>query len=364
MTVSYPTRRGRRVRRRRTVRFLLVLVAVGSLATAAGTWAGSRLADTPAPPPAPRTVEVGPAQLVVPGGWRSVPVERSSVAALDPRRAVAFAPTGWPSARVVVEFGAPADASLLPPALRAASPDAAQPEAARLAGQPALLYRDVAVAPADRLDITVLTTTAGVLAIGCPSGDDCTNELDAAAVPGATTLVPTAWLALGLRLPAVLKRLDRNRRAHRAALAQANALWRQARLARRLAADHMTAAAALRPSAGSVGRTLIAGLTGTATAYRALARSASHRWRGRFIAARRHIRRSEAGLRAALADVPRPSAAPAARPTAEPAVTVPDLPAPGGVPLFIFAALALLAASAGIVLGTTGAAARLRRLIG
>jgi hypothetical protein len=51
------------------------------------------------------------------------------------------------------------------------------------------------------------------------------------------------------------------------------------------------------------------------------------------------------------------------RPKPEPAVTVPDLPAPGGVSLFIFAALALLAASAGIVLGTTGAATRLRRLV-
>jgi hypothetical protein len=119
----------------------------------------------------------------------------------------------------------------------------------------------------------------------------------------------------------------------------------------------------LRPSAGTAGRRLIASLTSTAAAYRALARAASNRWRSRFIAARQRIRSSEAALTAALADIPRPKAAPIARPKPKPVVTVPDVPAPGGVSLLVFAALALLAAATGVVLGTSGAAGRLRELM-
>ena len=346
---------------RRALRFLLIVVTAAGLATLAGTWAGSRLADPEepaAPPPPPRKVQVGSAQLVVPAGWRSIPVERARVAGLDPDRAVAFAPAGRSSEAIVAEFGPGTDASLLPPGRRAAFPGFTSPTVtARLAGRPATLYRGLT----ERLDLTVMATTAGTLAIGCP--DECVKELDAVSVPGATTLVPTASLALGLRLPAVIERLDRNRRAHRAALAGTNALWRQGRLARKLTADHASAAAALRPSAGTAGRRLIASLTATATAYRALARAASNRWRSRFIAARERIRRSEAALTAALADVPRPRAAPIVRPKPKPVVTIPDIPAPGGVSMLVFAALALLAAAAGVLLGSRGAAARLRQLM-
>ncbi|HET9737191.1 MAG TPA: hypothetical protein VFP78_03650 [Solirubrobacteraceae bacterium] len=348
----------------RAVRFAVAVVAAAALAIAAGSWAGSRLAEPEepaAPPPPPRAVEVGAAKLVVPAGWRSIPLERSGVAGLDPERAVAFAPAGRASTPIVAEFGPVTDASLLPPALsadvlRSTSP----PDATRLGGHPAWLYR---AAGSERLDLTVLTTTAGVLAIGCPAGNECTKDVEAAGVPGATTLVPSDSLALGLRLPVVVERLDRNRRAHRAALADANALWRQGRLAGRLSTDHAAAADALRTSAGTAGRRLLASLADTATAYSALARAASNRWRNRFIAARQRIKRSEAALTAALADVPQPRAAPALPPKPEPAISIPDIPAPGGVSLLLFAALALLAAAAGVVLGTTGATERLRRVM-
>jgi hypothetical protein len=348
----------------RAVRFAVAVVAAAALAIAAGSWAGSRLAnpeEPAAPPPPPRAVEVGPAKLVVPAGWRPIPLERSGVAGLDPERAVAFAPARRTSTPIVAEFGPVTDASLLPPVLGAALlRPTSPPDATRLGGHPAWLYRAVG---SERLDLTVLTTTAGVLAIGCPAGHECTKHIDAAGVPGATTLVPSASLALGLRLPVVVERLDRNRRAHRAALARANALWRQGRLARRLSADHAAAADALRPSAGTAGQRLLASLTSTATAYSTLARAASNHWRSRFIAARQRIQRSETALTAALAVAPQPRAAPALPPKPEPAISIPDIPTPGGVSLLVFAALALLAAAAGVALGTTGATERLRRVM-
>jgi hypothetical protein len=349
----------------RAARFAVIVVAAGALAIAAGSWAGSQVA-TPAepepPPPAPRTVSVGPAQVIVPPGWRSIPVERSGVAGLDAERAAVFVRG---SGRVIAEFGPASDASLLPPALRAAFRGPLPPSArVQLGGRPASLYPDLPISgAAERVDLAVLTTTAGVLALACRAGDDCAKELQAATVQGAATLVPSASLALALRLPTVVERLDRNRRAHRAALARANALWRQGRLARRLSADHAAAADALRPSAGTAGQRLLASLTGTATAYSTLARAASNHWRSRFIAARQRIRRSEAALTAALAVAPKPRAAPPLPPKPEPAISIPDIPAPGGVSLLLFAALALLAAAAGVALGTTGATERLRRVM-
>ena len=349
----------------RAARFAVIVVVTGALAIAAGSWAGSQLA-TPAepepPPPAPRSVSVGPAQVIVPPGWRSIPVDRSGVAGLDPDRAAAFV---HKSKRIVAEFGEATDASLMPPALRAAFPGSVPPPAlTQLGGRPASLYPDLPISGgADRADLAVLTTTAGVLALACPAGDDCAKELQAATVQGATTLVPSASLALALRLPTVVKRLDSSRRTHRAALRRAARGRRQGAAARRLAAAHTAAAAALRASAGTTGRPLIAGLTRTASAYAALARAASNRWHNRFIAARERIRRSESALNAALADIPRPRAAPTVRPKPAPVMSIPDIPAPGGVSLLLFAALALLAAGAGVALGTTGATTRLRQLL-
>ncbi len=338
---------------------MVVVIAAAGLAIFAGTLAGSRLAapeESPVPAP-PRAVSVGSAKLVVPAGWRPIPVARSGVSGLDAARAVAFSRS---SERIVAEFGPATDASLLPPGLRAAVPGSPSPVATRLAGHRASLYRDLSVGGA-QTDVTVLATTAGVLAVACTG---CGEQVSAAAVPGATTLVPSPSLALALRLPTVLDRLDGNRRTHRAALARAHAGRRQGAAARRLAADHASAATALRQSAGTAGRRLLTSLTATATAYRAFAGAASNRWRSRFIAARRKIQRSEATLTAALADIPRPRAAPAVRPKPASTPLLTDIPAPGGVSLLVFALLALLAAGAGVAVGTTGTAARLRQLMG
>jgi hypothetical protein len=351
------------------------LLAV-ALATLAGTWAG-RVAsppepEPPAPTPAPARVEqAGPAQLLVPGAWRSIPLDESGVAGLDAKHAAAFVQKSEPSVRIVAEFGAIGDPSLMPAALRAAFPEpGAEPARARLGVHRAALYSGVATADESaRADVTLMATTKGVLAISCAASAattyDCASDLSAVGVPDATTLVPTPALALGLRLPGVLERLDRDRRTHRAALARAGTRWRRAAAAGRLAADHARAAATLRPVAGAAGASLLASLASTQRAYRALQRAARNRWRSRFIAARQRIQSAETGLRTALASVPKPSPAPRMpRPRPEPVsvpAPAPIVAGPNGVSPLIFILLALLAAGAGLAAGTAGAAPRLWR---
>jgi hypothetical protein len=357
---------------RAAVIVLAAVVAV-AVATLAGAWAG-RLAETPepeapAPTPAPLRVEAaGPAQLLVPGEWRSIPVEEAGVAA---KHAVAFIPKSEPSVRIVAEFGAISDPSLLPPGMRAAFPETSgEPARARLGVHRAARYSDLAGAEdSARADVTLMATTKGVLALACSSTEgtsyDCASELTAVGVPGATTLVPTPSLALGLRLPGVLERLDRDRRTHRAVLARAATGRRRAVVAGRLAADHARAAAALRPVAGAAGASLLASLAGTQRAYGALQRAAANRWRSRFIAARQRIQAAEATLTTALANVAKPSPAPRMpRPRPEPApapAPVPIVTGPDGVSPLVFILLALLAAGAGMAAGTSGAAPRLWR---
>lgn len=360
-------------------RGLVMLAAVAALALAAlaGTWAGTVATppepEPPAPPPPERIVQAGAAQLVAPGAWRAIPVERAGVAGFEASDAVAFTVRSRPSVRVVAEFGPATDASLLPPGLRALAPEIASPMAGtRLGGQRAALYSDVTLGDSTRADITLVATTKGVLAIACTAagtaattGYDCASKVRAAAVPGATTLVPASSLPLSLALPPVVARLDRDRRTHRAALARAAFGRPQARAAGRLAAAHATAASTLRPVAGEAGQPLLASLTRTRYAYAKLERAAANRWRSRFAAFRAPVRRAEATLVAALADIPKAqSAGPPARikpaTAPAPAAALP-IPTPGGISPVVFAILALIAAITGVVLGTAGAAPRLLR---
>ena len=371
--------RGSRDARPKPRRGVLLLAAAFALVLAAlaGTWAGTVATppepEPPAPPPPDRIVQAGPAQLLAPAAWRAIPVERAGVAGLDGQQSVAFAVRSHPSVRIVAEFGPPADASLLPPGLRAAFPEITSPMVGtRLGGQRAALYSDVAIGKSTRADVTVMATTKGVLAIACTAavpattkGYDCAPKVSAAAVPGASTLVPSPSLALSLALPPVVERLDRDRRTQRAALARAAFGRPQARAAGRLEAAHANAAAALRPAASEAGQPLLASLARTQAAYAKLERAAANRWRSRFRAAREPVRRAETALVAALADSPKAQvAAPPSRieppPAPAPAATT-AIPTPGGISPLAFAVLSLIAAIAGIALGTAGAAPRLLR---
>ena len=152
-----------------------------------------------------------------------------------------------------------------------------------------------------------LTSFAPLAANACqPLASECDTGIESISVADAVALVPSPSLALSLRLPAVVHRLDSERAAQRGALQRAATARGQALAARRLAAAYADAAAALRRVAGAPGASLIEHLAGVRRAYGALARAAAAGSVGAFAATSRAVRRAEAGLTRAIAAVPGP----------------------------------------------------------
>jgi hypothetical protein len=247
---------------------------------------------------------------VVPAEWQPVVPATSGIAGLDPGRSAVLAPSAGLSSRAVLTIGPVDDPSLIPRALRAqlqAPPP--RPRNTALGGRPAWRYSGLAtrVRQLETMDVTVLPTTSGVVAVACgapphtwPAASGCESAVQSVSVPGAATLVPSPSVALAARLPAVVARLDRERVDGRAALSRAETRTAQALAARRLAHRHLAAADALRPAHGAAWRSLVAGLVGAGHAYAALARAASDGSVTRFDAARRLARRTEARLAGAI----------------------------------------------------------------
>jgi hypothetical protein len=207
--------------------------------------------------------------------------------------------------------------------------------------------------------VTVLATTAGVLAVACTSvagqeaASDCGSEVSSVTVPGARALVPSPSLALELHLPAVVDQLNRRRSKHRARLNGARTHESQALAARLLGVDHRAAARSLRSLGGPAAAPLIRDLTNVADAYGALARAADDASPGAFASAATGIRHAEAVLAGGVAAVSRPQ-------TAELTARVTtrqdrDGSAPSGVPTILFALLTALATTAGVATGNSGA---------
>ena len=115
------------------------------------------------------------------------------------------------------------------------------------------------------MDVTVLPTTAGVLAVGCAwpvdfmgggLAPDCASSVESISVRGAVTLKPSRSVALASELPAVIARLDHARADGRAALSRARTPEAQAAAAHRLARHHMAAAERLRVAFGNAAKAL------------------------------------------------------------------------------------------------------------
>jgi hypothetical protein len=225
-----------------------LLLAALALAAAPGT-AGA----------ATQPVRVGPVTVTVPGGWRLA----------GPRAAsrLTFA----------IGRGEHAALTLARPAARSLLPARGPRRAAWLAGHPAWRYGRV----------TLLPTTAGVLALAC---DRCAEGVTG--VSGAIALAPSPDLAFRLRLPGVLARLDGERVSARAALRRARTRRAQASAARALAAAYRRATGVLEPLAGPAQRPVVAALTGLAGAYDRLARADSP---ARYAAARGAVAAAERG---------------------------------------------------------------------
>jgi hypothetical protein len=290
-----------------------VLLAV-VLATLLGWVTGAQLRHSDGPP-LPRIASVGPFRLQLDGDWRPTAPRRAlagddlgdlrvyaQVAALPGRIWIARAPVTTPS--------------LVPATvLHRLDGRLGAPRRAKLAGRPAWVYDAVAVRGGGLLELTAQPTSAGVLLVGCEAGEawwaslaDCARGV--ASIDGPRSLPPSTDLAYRLHARGPLARLNalrarEGRKLHRARRARA-----QARSARRLAAAHARAAAALRPYSPREGapHRVIGALRRSRAAYAAIAHAAqrvaggrSRRGaRRRYAVARRHARRADAALAHAL----------------------------------------------------------------
>jgi hypothetical protein len=298
-----------------------------------------------------RIVHAGAARLVVPSEWRTVGVHSAGVPGLAANVTAAFAPSPGLPWRVAATMTPADDPSLLPSGVRNALPGPVpRPIPTQLAGRRAWLYSGLLIGDRDWLtDVTVLPTTAGVLALVCGSPADawsvggCSGATDAISLRALPTLLPSADLALQIRLPGVLAKLDEARVRGRAALRRALTPADQARWARFLADQHRLAAAALRPVAPPSSASLLARLASTARAYSDLAHAARSGSAHNFFAARRVVDRAELELARRLDRV----AAPAVPKSAGSRSTPPAREQPAGVSPKILALVVLAFALVG-----------------
>ena len=302
----------RRLRLRWSVGRLAAAVTVGIAGAAlAGAWTSRTLSGIGQPKAAAsRVVDAGPARLVVPAGWKPAAPD-TVLAGPDSEQLTVLAPLPGLPTLAFVTFGPADDRSLIPRALRALVPHPRlHPRATSLAGRPAWVYRALDT-PRRRLvvDVTVLPTTAGVLAVGCARpvdfrggslAPDCASSVKSISVRGAVTLKPSRSVALASELPAVVARLDDARADGRAALSRARTPEAQAAAAHRLARHHLAAAEELRIAFGNAAKALIGRLEDGGHAYDALGTAASDGATARFRAARREIRVAETRLGGAI----------------------------------------------------------------
>jgi hypothetical protein len=202
----------------------------------------------------------------------------------------------------VVTFGTADERSLIPRALgELVEPPRSPPRVTSLAGRPAWVYHGLNARRWSLvMDVTVLPTTEGMLALACASprdaGPACAPSVTSVSLRGAAALEPSPSVALAAQLPAMLAPLDQARVDGRAALSRARTREAQAIAVDRLADEHQAAADRLRTEFGTAARAVIAGLEGSGRAYAALGTAASDGSAARFRAAGREVRVAEAGL--------------------------------------------------------------------
>jgi hypothetical protein len=294
---------------RRPVRLsrLAGAVAIGiALAAITGLWAGHRVSPNADPEtPATRVVEAGPARLAMPATWQPVP-QAARTPGLDSQQLAVLSKSSELSTMAIVTFGTAGDRSLMPGALAdLVDPPRTHPRVTSLAGHPAWTYRALNARQWNLvMDVTVLPTTAGMLALACASpskaGPGCALSVTSVSLRGAAALKPSPSVALAAQLPAELVPLDHARVDGRAALSRARTPAAQAVALHRLADQHRAAADQLRAEFGTAARPLVAGLDVAGRAYAALGTAASDGSSARFDAAREEVRRAESGLGARI----------------------------------------------------------------
>jgi hypothetical protein len=351
-------------------------LAIGIALAALTGVAASRLVapDSASEMPASVVVEAGPARLAMPAAWQPVARDERS-AGLDSKQLAVLSRSSDLSTMVFVTFGAPDEGSLIPRALgELAHTPRSEPRVTSLGGRPAWVYRGVDARRWNLvMDVTVLPTTAGMLALACaspaPSGDagpGCAAAVKSVSVRGVAALESSPTVALAAQLPAMLAGLDEARVDGRAALTRARTREAQAVALQSLAGRHGAAADRLRTEFGTAARPLIAGLEDSRRAYAALATAASDGSPARYVAARRQVRVAEGELGVAIDRTRRAGArdtAAAAPPSPAATVTEPARPLVTQPILLILLLLGSCAAGFALTGPLADAIAKLRRAV-
>jgi len=276
--------------------------AILLVAALAGHWAAGGNGEQRPRPGAPgRAPALGPLRIAPPTEWRRLPASAAGIKGIDKLPTQVFDRASGLSSRAVLTFApldATATASLLPKPLQdAAARPLGRPRAVRLDGRRAWLYFAVPVRrTSETMEITVLPTTAGVLAIACvaptlafSAAAGCASALDLT-LQRARALRPTDDLGFRVRLGAIAGRLDRERVERRAALSRVRTRRAQGRAAHRLAVGHERAARSLAPFvAGDTTAEVVASLRDASRGYDDLERSAAADDRAAFSRASRAI---------------------------------------------------------------------------
>lgn len=293
---------------------LLVVVGVAGVivAAVAGWRAGSApTARTPAVSGDSQAVRLGPADLTVPHAWTRVNPARAGVSRLDPSPTLAFQIVPGLSGHALVSLAAPADRSLIPSSLRRvlkATPGRPRPNV--LAGHRAWSYLTVATRPRDTLmDITVVPTSAGVLAVACAASRPvfvavagCEQDVQGISLRGARVLAPAPDLAFTLRAGAAFERLRRLRDLGYRALRAARTPVAQAQALQEVGTAYADAAGGLSPLASGDGAAtgLVAAMRGAAAAYQFAGSAAAAGASTSYGTGRARVRTAEARVAAAL----------------------------------------------------------------
>jgi hypothetical protein len=263
---------------------------------------------------ASRSVTIGPARLKVPSSWIAINNPASAgIPGLDSTSTRAFRIEDGLGQRAFVTLAAPADRWLIPSSLRPElrSPSRA-PIPASLGGYDAWSYWSVSTTrPNEAMEVTVLPTTAGVLAVACTSRtavaapSDCDEDVEQLFVSGAHVLRPTPETAFRLAMSPILTRLQDDRAAVEPKLIAARDGGAQAQALQAFGEAYDAAARRLDPLAPRSGRaaTLVASLHGAARAYRAAGMAASVGAFGNYFAARAAVKAAESKVATALGRV-------------------------------------------------------------
>jgi hypothetical protein len=299
----------------RIVAILLGVLVVGVLVGLfSGWWAGGQAAAPPpaASPDAPRSAAAGPVRFEVTSDW--VPVPR--VPGVDglPKATAAFTPAASLRAYAFVTVAPTDDPSLLPQPIRALMPATLpRPKKTELLGLPAWRYGELSISGDRMLEVTVIPSTAGTMAVACIAPREswvaalgCAADVRKLELPGdATWLPPAADVAARAAIPGIVRPLDAKRVKLRTRLDAAKTRGAQSRIAGKLSTAYNAAALQLEdvspgkgPAAAVLGR-----LKANAVNYGKLGNAAAAGAPRRYKRAKRAVKKSEAQLKAALAEL-------------------------------------------------------------